>query len=286
MKGSVLMSTIQGTFELVGGTSQGLSTGDLVVMGTAILSFIGVIVSVFLTNKMSKKINEDNNEFQKNFNETNNQLQEKLNQKNIDATLKAKARIEWIQNVRDTSAELISLYYQLLNSTDNTTLFNTFIAAQEKTELLILFLGPETKKQNQETIPPISLGSLESNEGKNDLIVEFLSKLNNDFYLYYNKALKNEKSILEEIRKKRLERVYGNPIGYIEHEPSYDHEGNEISHNEPIWDKDLLDEVSEIEGQNRENTLFTSDLNKRLIELRNIIRIYLKIEWNKAKNGK
>ncbi len=187
------MANIKGTFELVSGTSKGLSTGEWVAIGVAILSLIGVLLNAILTNRMTKKINKDNNKFQENFNQRNNKLQEKLNQKNIDADLRAKARIEWIQNVRHTSAELISLYYQLLNSTDKSTLFKAFIESQAKAELLILFFGPEVQKQNQEVSISSSILSQESNEGKNDLIVEFLSQLTSDFYLYYTKALKNEK---------------------------------------------------------------------------------------------
>lgn len=55
------MNNIKGTFELIGGTSPGLSTGDLVVIGAAVLSLIGVLISAILTNRMTKMINENNN---------------------------------------------------------------------------------------------------------------------------------------------------------------------------------------------------------------------------------
>lgn len=279
------MNSFKGTFEFVSGTSQGLSKSDWVVIVCAIISLIGVLTSCFFTNRRAKKINEDNNEFQKSFNQVNNQLMEKLNQKNIDANLKAKARIEWIQNVRNTSAELISLYYQLLNSTDKDKLFETFIASQAKAELLILFFGPEVKKQTQEELSNVSITKLENNEGKNDLIVDFLSKLTSDFYAYYSKASENEKGILEQIRKERMSRMYENPIDYIVYEPTFDEDGNEISNIEPIPDPKLEASVKEIDEKIQQHTLFTKNLNDRLIRLRNIMRIYLKIEWNKAKKG-
>ena len=280
------MANIKGTFELVSGTYQGLSTGEWVAIGVALLSFIGVLINTFFTTRMTKNINENNNKLQENFNQTNSQLQQELNKNNIDANLKAKARIEWIQNVRNTSAELLSLYYQLLNLTDKSVLVETFKDFQEKAELLILFFGPETEKQNRETISSILLESVESNEGKNYLIVEFLSKLNSDFYLYYKKVLSDEKSTLEDILKQRWEIVYKNPIGWKEHEPSYDNEGNEWSNNEPILNPDLVFKAKEMEKEIQEYILFSNNLNERLIQLRNIIRIYLKIEWNKAKEGK
>lgn len=268
------MESIKCTFELIDGTSQGLSWGDVAVIVAAIVSVIGVLINLFFTNKVNKTINKNNNE-----------LQEKLNQKNIDANLKAKARIEWIQNVRNTSAELISLYYQLLNSTDKDILFETFIESQKKAELLILFFGPETQKQSQKKVSSTCIEDLEINEGKNDMIVEFLSDLNKDFYLYYSKALKNEKSTLEKVRKESVLKMFENPIDYVENGTSYDHEGNEISDIEPIWDPELEYKLDKIEKQIEENTRFTNNLNKKLIQLRNIMRIYLKIEWNKAKNG-
>lgn len=266
------MDSIKGTFELVGGTSQGLSWGNFVAIGVALLSFIGVLINAFSTNRMSKKINQNNNT-----------LQEKLNQKNIDANLRAKARIEWIQNVRKTSAELISLYYELLNITDKDRLLETFISSQEKTELLILFFGPE--KQHKELTPEASIESVESNEGKNDLVVEFLSKLNKDFYLYYKKALKDEKSELERIHKRRLSIMFEKPIDYVELEPLYDDDGNECRNLEPIFDPALEEEVNKIEELIEKNAMFTNNLQERLIQLRDIIRVYLKIEWNKAKKG-
>ena len=265
------MESIKGTFELVGRAYQGLSTEDRVTLVVAIISLSGVLINIFSTNYFSKKINKNNNE-----------LQEKLNQKNIDANLKSKARIEWIQNVRKTSSELISIYYRLLNSTDKNTLLENFFTAQEKNELLILFFGPE--KQNQEMKQQIDIKSEESNKGKNDLIVNFLDNLNKGFYTYCNNVLKNEKSNLEKIRDDRFKEMLNHLIGYEEPE-IIDLDDNIFYHQEPIFDPYYEKKFMEIEEQIRENVNLTSNLNERLIELRDIIRIYLKIEWNKSKNG-
>ena len=283
------MEKIKGTFELVGATYHGLSKEDLITLVPAILS----LVNLYLTYKINEKINASDKEFQKEINDKNNKLQEeindnnnkfqeKLNQKNIDANLKSKARIKWIQDVRNTSSELLSIYYRLLNSTDKDKLLEIFITSQEKTELLILFFGPE--KQNQEKVKQIDIKSHESNEGKNDLIVEFLDDLNKGFYTYCNNVLKDKKSNLEKIRESRLEEMNNHIIGYEEFDGI--ELGDGIGTVEvPVYDPDYEKKVDEIEEQIKENKNLPSNLNKKLIELRDIIRVYLKIEWNKSKNG-
>ena len=70
----------------------------------AIIALIGVILSVFLTHSSNRKINE-----------TNIAFQQKIKNDEIDANLKASARIEWIQEVRKKTAKLIALCYKLQN---------------------------------------------------------------------------------------------------------------------------------------------------------------------------
>lgn len=265
------MDNIKVTLDLVEGASQSLSTSNIVAIVVAIISLIGVIINVMFTNSISKKINQNNGE-----------LQEKLNQKNIDANLKAKARIEWIQNVRKTSAELISIYYQLLNSTDKKILLETFISSQEKVELLILFFGSEKKHKGM--VDSVSINDMGSNEGKNDLIVDFLSNLSKDFYIYYDKVLKDEKSNLEKIRSNRWNIMYDNIIDSVVH-IYVDDDGIEHYNEEPIFDPESQKKVYEVEEKIEEHIRFVSSLQERLVQLRDIIRLYLKIEWDKAKSG-
>ncbi|EOS7971798.1 hypothetical protein DW601_RS12595, partial [Enterococcus hirae] len=55
-------------------------------------TIIGIIVNVWINVSQNKK---------------NQSFQEKMKQKEIDANLKAKARIEWISEVRNISSEII-----------------------------------------------------------------------------------------------------------------------------------------------------------------------------------
>lgn len=69
---------------------------DFLVVATAIIS---AAISIWSIKKSTK-------------------FEQEWNQKQLDADLKSKARIEWIQKVRENTAELISLYYKMLKETN------------------------------------------------------------------------------------------------------------------------------------------------------------------------
>lgn len=244
------------------------ASGNNMALLTGILPLIGVGINIFYTNKIKKEINH-----------SNNKLQIELNQKNIDANLKSKARIEWIQKVRNTSAELIMLYNTFLNLEDRDKMLEVFLSSQEKTELLILFFGPE--KQNSK----VDIKNMESNDGKNELIVEFLSKLNKDIYLYYKELVKEKQENLKKIKEDRLSKMYQHIVDCCVEEVELEGGRKEIN-NEPILEPEYEKEIDEIEEAIEKCVKITNELYERIVELRNIIRIYLKIEWNKAKVGK
>lgn len=85
----------------------------------------------------------------------------------------ANARVEWIQKVRNVTAELISTYSSALNEDDNAILERIIVNAREKVELLILYFGPEKTISTHK----IDLMSKNTNDGRNDLILEFLIDL-------------------------------------------------------------------------------------------------------------
>ena len=57
----------------------------------------------------------------------------------------ANARVEWIQNVRNVTAEIISSYASALNEDDPHEVQKIVVEVREKIERLILFFGHETK---------------------------------------------------------------------------------------------------------------------------------------------
>jgi hypothetical protein len=278
------MFNVDGTFRLITEGSKGLSTGDLVAIIVAIISLIGVIATTIYTNITTKKINTENNRFQQNMDESSKELQKSLNQKDIDADLKAKARIEWIQKVRGTTAELSALYFRILNEKDKEKLLDIYTESQEKNGLLILFFGHENKVKPENKTTEEILFNPDSNDNKNDMVVKFLSDLSNNYYVFYRKVIDDTLDRLEDIRKMRLNELYNNATDFEEY-IEYDPDGNEYCNKIPI--PSLEDEKSHQEAVNniREYAEFSKKLENGIVYLRDIMRIYLKIEWNKAKEG-
>lgn len=262
--------TIDGTVEIITQSGNAFSTGDIIAIVVSVIAFIGVIVSTVMTNRTTKKINKSNEE-----------LQEKWNQKNIDATLIANARIEWIQKVRNTTAELLALYFEVINTVDKETLLESVIKAQEKTELLILFFGHEEQNVKDQ---PVDLHCPKNNINKNASIVVFLSSLSQRIYRYYEINKLDELGRLEDIRSRRLNEMQAHVVGF-EGEEYEDEHGNIGTHSVPILDKRYEDSLDQIEEKIDNIVNISKDISNDLSKLRDIIRIYLKIEWNKAKKG-
>jgi hypothetical protein len=247
-----------------------LSTGDIIAIIVALISFVGVIISAIMTNNTTKKINA-----------SNKQLQEKWNQKNIDASLTASARIEWIQKVRNTTAELIALYFEALNTVDKADLLGAVIKAQEKTELLILFFGHEEKET---TTQDVDLCCIANNDNKNNLIVNFLSSLAKKLYRYYENVKTEKLKNLELVRDRRYDEMQKHILDY-DYEEYTDEYGISKFEQIPIVDIEYQQSLDEIDQQIDNLVKVSKDINSDLLMLRDIIRTYLKIEWNKAKKG-
>lgn len=106
------------------------------------------------------------------------------NTKKIDAELIAKARIEWIQKARDTTAEMITYilkYTQIAKEIDEKKHykrirgrgFNRINESYAAINKLILLFGPDDDGCTKET----SIDDKETNDFKNELIVEKLKSL-------------------------------------------------------------------------------------------------------------
>lgn len=215
---------------------------------------------------------------------SNKEQQDKWNQKNIDASLTAKARIEWIQSVRNATAELISLYTTLLVTYEKDELIRLIGESRKKSELLILFFGPEKRcnASGSKTSSEILLKE-EDNDYKNDVIVQFLR----DQQMEFNQHFKDLHDRKEERIKKDIE--FWSKQRYINAEKGadiiqYDHEGNEYCINEPIINEDdeARYQMALLAQKNECKKIEKLENDLRL--LCNFMRIYLKIEWNKAKN--
>ncbi|MDY2550905.1 hypothetical protein ACQUFG_06885 [Enterococcus gallinarum] len=76
---------------------------------------IGAILAGLISYYGSKKTTEETLRIQKEISEENNKLQERLQKTSIDANLKANARIDWIQKVREETVKLVSSITRLLD---------------------------------------------------------------------------------------------------------------------------------------------------------------------------
>ncbi|WP_028830134.1 hypothetical protein [Proteocatella sphenisci] len=260
--------TIDGTVEIITQYASIFSTGDIIAVFVSIISLLGVIISTTVTNLTTKKISE-----------SNEKSQEKLNQKNIEANLIAKARIEWIQKVRNTTAELLALYFKVINTVDKEHLLEYVIKAQEKTELLILYFGHEEQNGMDQ---PVDLHFHKNNINKNNSIVEFLSILSNKIYRYYESVKLDEFNKLEDIRNRRFDEMQNHVLD-LEVEEYEDECGNVGMHHIPILDEACEDSLNEIDERINNVVAISKSIKNDVSNLRDIIRIYLKIEWNKAK---
>ena len=164
----------------------------------------------------------------------------------IDANLTAKARIDWIQNVRQATTELISESYSFLEISGHNDAEDCEIPAikakkdlhrlivQEKKVLFTLYFGPDGGDSS------VSLLNTNSNKGKNDALILFIDGLID----VMNICDTNNSMILE------------------------------------AEDEDTKIKLSErwLEARN--------SAYQKLGHLSNIMRIYLKLEWSQAKEGK
>lgn len=266
--------SFDGTVRIISDLSENsISTGDIIAIVVSIISLIGVILSTILTNKTTKRINK-----------SNNAMQEKWNQKNIDANLIASARIEWIQKVRNLSAELLSLYFSMLNSKETDKIQLAFNHSIEKTELLILYFGHEDNEIKNEDMS--ILLNKENNKGKNELIVSFVILLSQKFNKHNTFIQEGGLSKLQEAINKAQKEMYDNvemvKIGEYYHEEAEEMMDMEEPH---FQTSDVLS-VNRLETKKADKANEIALLQNDLILLRNIIRTYLKIEWNKAKLAK
>ena len=244
-------------------------------MGDGAWGFLGVIFSVIVSwciahknlkntvkqnqqnRKIQEKLEKNQRDFQNSINKSRIEFVREMTQKQIDANLKAKARIEWISEVR----RLVSEYLVVIHKVG---------------ELLFLLKENNIKKKqeirrNQSTLGKDSREILESNKQyaiETDLNEKerkkLLSELENQKYkalaiseqlvLYFSNQKEHEKI------RKSLNDIKGIIIDI--YNKAY---GPDIS-------ETYYDEKSPILNENSE-------------ELSEEIGKYLKIEWDRAKKG-
>lgn len=249
-----------------------ISTPELLTLLSAILAAIISGVSIYVTIRSNKENRESNEKIAAQIQVFENNRAKDT----IDANLTANARIEWIQNVRQATAELISACYKYIasNADDRQKDWET---AQEKKALYVLYFGPD---DDPNEILTNDLFDKKTNKGKNNQIVSFVDKL----YLNINHYHEIHSSI-ERFKKE---------LGKCDSCCHYDEENGEFKgynctkdeYGTPFNDDDCEESKRKLNENIKNNQASEQDILRNLQELSEIMRIYGKIEWTRAKKGK
>lgn len=242
---------------------------------SAVLVFVGVIMNIYTQRKIAKQ--------------------------QIDANLKAKARIEWINEVRHKSSDLISLLLSLQKKEIDYN--EQWLKIEEASELLKLYFS---YNDTEDISNDVSFGDEgitfsekaksiieknDDNKGKNkylrscvDLLVD---NFRNDSYrnIIGNKrrtlkALKEWQFHLEDISEDIPDReiVFENGSTLMRYN-SFPKKGSEIDF------KDTKERIGHIYNNLKQVDKLLEGYDKSINQFSVIISLYLKIEWDKAKNG-
>lgn len=244
----------------------------------------------------------------------NSKIQKEIAQQQIDANLKANARIRWITEVRQKSSELVSVLLSLQKR--ETVYYEQWTKIEEITELLKLYFNSKTTNSKTD----ITETEKKTTENK---------KISEEIYIYKSKIeLSNSaKNILfdeanENDSKNPYIRRYIECLTELYKDNNYNNIINEKKYYTGLLNKiyednfnfSLLKEESELEkltntlpeyldGKEYDYVASKSYIPKyksKLVEIDNslinyqeaidffskIIALYLKIEWDRAKKGK
>lgn len=243
----------------------------------AVISLVSSGVALHAANKSNKAAAQSNEV----TNRTNREIavfeqdeENKRNESQIDANIVWSARVEWIQNVRRATADLLTAINNYIYSDENDVdlVKMNLMSVREKSNLLILYFGPD-KVENDK----VDLLNKGDNISKNQHIVKLIEDIYIGCCSYFiniktMKTCNDLDSLCKSCRKSGSE--YENCNIYNEHYSNQQQE-NECS----SFINGNLAKCQCVAEQN--NKLF-SDVDM----LTNAMRIYLKIEWNRTKERK
>ena len=259
-----------------------INTGGISVeVGTIVAALIAALmslISIVVTTRGNKKNRENNEKLTEQIQNAENARTESL----IDANIIWNARVEWIQNVRKVTAEYISACYKYIrycnlknleksisDIQNNKDLEKMGTLIEEKKLLLGLYFGPDGK--NIEDINNVSISDPFTNDGKNELIIQLIDEIN-ELINMYPAVIYELKEANKELLDCDICKIEGK-----ERCPSNEY-GDKFSDNECFEYRSKYYKIK-CENSNKKIKLY-GDLHK----LTDVMRKYLKIEWNRAKN--
>lgn len=245
----------------------------------ALIAFIGVVAQLCISSRTNSK---------------NQDFQREWEQKKINVDLIAKSRLKWIEEVRSIASDLISDFLEFQNL--EIIEFERLNTLRKNAELLKLYFN--SNGQNSEFVEDIEkiknlLREEDSNKGKNIYIKKYIDHI-------IDSIPKGKYSTEYEIiaKQNQLEQLRGQ-IYNLEEDADY----------VEIWSDDADDYISvpttkkiPEKYQEQSNFIFEQiDLLKKYIskkkeenqqyandvsDFREAMSLYLKIEWDRAKEGK
>lgn len=118
---------------------QSINLVDGFTLFFACLAVVASGVSIYQTYRSDKKNRELSETMANRAQEEENKRAEAA----IDANLTANARINWIQNVREATAEFISACYEYVEASENKLQKESWLKVGEKKALYVLYFGPD-----------------------------------------------------------------------------------------------------------------------------------------------
>lgn len=216
--------------------------------------FIGTLAGIYVNYRISKKNSEESKVFQDN----QRTFQKEMTQKQIDANLKAKARIEWIQEVR----KLVSEYLVVIHKVGE-----------------LLFLLKENNIQKEQ--------SIRKNQNALGKDSREISESNEQYAIETDLNEKERKKVLSELENQKYKSLAISEQLVLYFSNQKEHE--KIKRSLSNIRKEIIDIYNKAYGPGINETYYdeeSSVLNKNSKELSEEIGKYLKIEWDKAKEGK
>ncbi|MDO7870660.1 MAG: hypothetical protein Q6A81_05015 [Enterococcus casseliflavus] len=229
------------------------------------------------------------------------EFQRRMEQKKIDANLKAKARIEWINEVRHKSSDLISLLLSLQKK--EIDYHEQWLKIEEASELLKLYFS---YNDTENVSHDISFGddgiefseraesiieNNDDNKGKNKYLRRCIDVLVDNFRDdSYRNILGNKRKLL----RAQNDSLYqlDDLTDYVPTEEIVFDDGFRAPNYDAIPKKGCEADYNEIDGKIKIISINLKKVDKKLEgyhkainQFSIIISLYLKIEWDKAKNG-
>lgn len=248
----------------------------------------GIFANVYINYRQTKK---------------NEELQKEITQKQIDANLKAKARIEWIREVREKSSEFMSLLRSLQK--EEISFHEQWLKVEETSELLKLFFSSKTIEDIEKDIYVHNDNDIDNifvsekakeilynecnNNDKNIFVRRYIECL---IELYennkYKSYTKHRKIIAKKLNKDLFDQIsleFEDVDKMVEEKNRPEKTGKDLNEGKILEYESLKTSIPNYQRKLEEIDQSLQEYREVISEFSKIISYYLKIEWDKAKKG-